>query len=140
MKNIAVRSVAFSLAFSIFAVIGYSQGRNGVEGRIVDSNGDVVAGATLTVRHQDVRLVAKAVTDGEGRYSLTNMSDGKYDVTIGAIGFATLRSEMTIPSTQLVVFTITPGGHCSGRFRYVKLSRWNPGKPFGNSGFYRTDR
>ena len=110
MKNIAVRSVAFSLAFSIFAVIGYSQGRNGVEGRIVDSNGDVVAGATLTVRHQDVRLVAKAVTDGEGRYSLTNMSDGKYDVTIGAIGFATLRSEMTIPSTQLVVFTITPGG------------------------------
>ena len=111
MKSIAVRSVAFSLAFSIFAIIGYSQMRNGVEGRIVDGNGDVVAGATLTVRHQDVRLAAKAVvTDGEGRYSLTDMSEGKYDVTIGAIGFATLRSEMTIPSTQLVVFTITPGG------------------------------
>ena len=90
MKSITVRSVAFSLALSIFAVIGYSQERNGVEGRIVDSNGDVVAGATLTVRHQDVRLVAKAVTDGEGRYSLTNMSEGKYNVTIGAIGFATL--------------------------------------------------
>lgn len=109
MKRIIMRSVAFSLALFFLALSGYAQSRERADIRVVDGNGAAVVGATLAVRQQDARLVAKATVDGEGRHLLSDVSTGKYYITISAVGFATLQSEMTLPSAKPIVFTLTPG-------------------------------
>ena len=110
MKSIVLKFLTLTFSLSLFAVNGSSQSAGQAEIRIVDENGAAISGATLTVQHQDERLAAKIKADSEGCYLIKDLRTGKYKVTIAAFGFATLRSQFTIPLTQPVVFTLKPKG------------------------------
>jgi outer membrane receptor protein involved in Fe transport len=60
-----------------------------LEGRVVDPPGAVVAGALVTVHHQETGLERVAETDGEGNYQVAALPVGIYRVKIQASGFQT---------------------------------------------------
>jgi hypothetical protein len=56
-------------------------------GTVTDTSGAVVVGATITVRNAPGKTQT-AVTDGEGKFQIADLSPGKYDVSVTAKGFA----------------------------------------------------
>jgi hypothetical protein len=57
-------------------------------GVITDTQGGVLPGVTVTVTSAQTGAVRTSVTDPEGRYAVTNLSPGAYEVRIELSGFA----------------------------------------------------
>ena len=67
---------------------------SGIAGIVRDNSGGVVPGVTVTAASS--ALIEKqrvALTDGEGRYTLTQLRPGTYTVTFSLQGFATVVRE-----------------------------------------------
>ncbi len=60
----------------------------GLSGRVTDQTGAVVSGATVTAENLDTGLSRTAVTDQAGRYELTALPIGRYEVRAKKAGFA----------------------------------------------------
>jgi outer membrane receptor for ferrienterochelin and colicin len=56
-------------------------------GRVLDSKGGSVAGATVTIRNTETGLTRTTQTNGEGRYLATLLPVGPYSVTVTKAGF-----------------------------------------------------
>ncbi len=63
-------------------------GSAAMEGLIVDSNGAVVAGATVKIRNVDTGLERTASTNSRGRFNAPVLPVGRYIVRADATGFA----------------------------------------------------
>jgi hypothetical protein len=63
-----------------------------IEGRVVDVKGDVVAGATITVRAERSSRSRTAVTNRSGWYRVINLPPGKYTIQARLHGFAPAES------------------------------------------------
>src|ERR1700749_5068070 len=59
-----------------------------LSGTVQDEKGGSVAGATVTARHVETNVSRSAQTDSEGRYRLTSMPVGHYEITVEAQSFA----------------------------------------------------
>jgi hypothetical protein len=59
-----------------------------LSGTVQDEKGGAVAGATVTARHVETNVSRSAQTDSEGRYRLTSMPVGHYEITVEAQNFA----------------------------------------------------
>src|SRR6186713_331790 len=60
-----------------------------LNGRVTDSSGAVLPGATVTVTQTATGLVRTAVTDGNGAYLLSNLPTGPYRLEVALQGFRT---------------------------------------------------
>ncbi|WP_291271584.1 TonB-dependent receptor [Geothrix sp.] len=58
-------------------------------GRIMDTKGAAVAGATVTIRNTETGLTRTTQTNAEGRYLATLLPVGPYSVTVTKAGFQT---------------------------------------------------
>lgn len=58
-----------------------------VVGNVTDQTGAVVPGAKITMVQEDTRDTRSAVTNGEGRYTISTVPTGIYDVTATQPGF-----------------------------------------------------
>jgi outer membrane receptor protein involved in Fe transport len=58
-----------------------------IKGVISDPNGAAVPGASVTVKSQATGAETKATTDNNGSFVVTNLTPGKYTVTIETAGF-----------------------------------------------------
>jgi hypothetical protein len=66
-------------------------------GRVVDAQGAVLPGATITARNVDTGFTRGGVTDAEGRYRIAAVPPGRYEITAELAGFATaIRSGVTL--------------------------------------------
>ena len=84
-------------AISLLALLGLALGAvpvaaqestGNIVGLVVDSNGAVVAGATVTIRNTATNTVARTVnTNEEGLFSAPYLLAGRYSVTVEAAGF-----------------------------------------------------
>ncbi len=63
------------------------------EGVVVDSNGAVIAGASVFVRRTGVGVERATKTNREGRYRFTTLAPGDYELRAEAAGFQTARYE-----------------------------------------------
>ena len=93
--------IAFSLASAqqtpsaangAAAAVAPQTGATGVGGTVSDSSGAVVLGAKVSIRN-DARELKTAVTDGEGKFRVTGLGPGKYDVSVSAEGFAEFKAQ-----------------------------------------------
>src|SRR4029078_12385154 len=82
-----LRSIALALMFFVCAV--YSQDLDNVQitGKITDTNGAAVAGATVTATLTENGATRTVTTDAEGRYRLVQLKPGIYKISAVGNGF-----------------------------------------------------
>jgi hypothetical protein len=72
------------------AATAYAQGLTGqISGTVLDSQGGVIPGATVTARNQATQTTREVVTDATGTFTITNILAGTYDIRVTMDGFKT---------------------------------------------------
>ena len=94
-----LKSLALFCAFAlslitmifVFSAPVMAQATTGtLKGTVVDPNGAVVAGATVTVKNEATGVEETTTTSGEGNFTVPNLLPGKYTVTVAPpSGFST---------------------------------------------------
>ncbi len=106
-------NIFFIGVFLISAMAQSESGSSAVEGLIVDSNTQVIPGATVTVRNLETGYLRNLVTDERGRFVASVMPVGKYSVEIKAVGFSPARREnvqLSVGNTEAVNFALQVSG------------------------------
>ncbi len=111
-------SLRAAVAFAaLFAVLGtpslFAQsGRANISGVVTDSQGAVVAGASVTATNNATGVVVPATTNGSGAYSIIQVIPGVYTVKVEKEGFSAQAQEnYTLVAEQNagINFTLQPG-------------------------------
>ena len=90
-----VMHIGLPLAVLLVAVMtpipGKSQVLYGsIVGNVTDTNGAVVAGATITITHKETGQSREGVIDANGSYDFPTVLAGTYTVKVGKSGFKTV--------------------------------------------------
>jgi len=90
-------------------VIGTYDGSGGaITGKISDSQGASVSGATCKVKHITSNQEYEGQTDDEGRYLIRNLPVGMYELTVNAAGFKqVILTSVFVQSSTLIEVSIT---------------------------------
>src|SRR5262245_52548310 len=67
-----------------------------LSGVIRDTSGAVIPGAKISVRNISTGAMRETNTDEEGRYNLTSLGPGQYEVRAERVGFRTAQSNVTL--------------------------------------------
>ncbi|MFN0139332.1 MAG: TonB-dependent receptor domain-containing protein [Pyrinomonadaceae bacterium] len=106
-RFLSVRAVLVgALLFGVSIVASAQTGD--LRGKVVDVNGDDVAGASVSVSRPESASRTNAITDSGGRFSFEAFGSGKYSVTVKADGFATESLEIVLPTADEVFVTLRP--------------------------------
>jgi Carboxypeptidase regulatory-like domain/TonB dependent receptor len=70
-----------------------TSGTGSIEGTVTDSTGAVLPGATITATNSDTGVKTTAVSTGAGRYVISLLLPGTYNVAVTASGFSTLSQQ-----------------------------------------------
>jgi outer membrane receptor protein involved in Fe transport len=92
-----VRQIVLGVCLALLATPALAQQRGSIEGKVLDSAGLALPGATVTVTNQATGFNRTVVTAQTGAYVITNLDPGTYDLTIEMSGFASLKQ----PGVQL---------------------------------------
>lgn len=71
-----------------------------LSGRIEDSSGAVVSGASVTATHVETNHQLTTTSDDEGRYRFPYLRTGAYDLKIDAQGFSAMTKQLTVSVGQ----------------------------------------
>ena len=85
LRVFAIGAFGLCLTASAFAQISTAQ----LAGRVSDTSGAALPGATVTVTQADTGATRSVVTDGEGAYLVSNLSPGPYRLEVALQGFRT---------------------------------------------------
>ena len=99
-----------SLNFSLAWAQGTTSGT--ILGTVQDSTGAVLPGAEVTATHLDTATSRTVISNDEGRYVVSNLSLGNYEIVVSLPGFQTaVRTgiEITIGRRAVLNFTLTVG-------------------------------
>src|SRR4051812_26614023 len=79
---------AIVMIFSISAIFAQAQVSTAdLNGTVVDPNGAVVAGATITARSTSTGITRTVTANDSGEYSIIGLPPGEYEVTVNAATF-----------------------------------------------------
>ncbi len=92
MKNI--RLIATTVLVSLLAFLTGSAGD--LQGKVSESTGGSIPGATVTVIDQSSGQQRRATADSEGRYLFPNLAGGEYLLEVEFSGFRKFVTELTI--------------------------------------------
>ena len=84
----------------------------GIDGRVVDSSGGAVAGATVTITDVNRDAVLTVKTDAFGAFQQTHLIIGKYRVQVEAPGFKMAveeNIEVAVDMVRTVEIALQPG-------------------------------
>ena len=97
----------------IFFLPVYSQVTTGkITGRVTDTQGGVVSGATVTATNKGTGQARSSTTNESGEYTIAELPPGKYDVTVEATSFSKplLQDfELNVGATVTQNFELKPG-------------------------------
>jgi hypothetical protein len=109
-------SKALVLTFALgilFVFTAFGQATNAsITGRVMDQQGNVVPGTTVTATNKGTGQARSAVTNSDGEYVLTELPAGQYEVTVESKGFskALLQNlELNVGAKQTINFELKPG-------------------------------
>ncbi len=106
--------IAITLFVSV-GIFGQSQSTTGnIEGRVVDQNGAVIPGVTVSVSNQDTGYMKSGVSDADGNYIFVLLPPGNYKVEVAAVkGFSAAtysNVKVTVGAKTSVEVKLTAGG------------------------------
>src|SRR5829696_6907256 len=109
LKIRVLRSVVLLLCFALLAIPAAAQfDRSQLSGRVKDSQGGLVPGATVVATNQQTQINSTAVTDAEGFYTFTNLAPGKYTVATELQGFKkSVRPDVQLDAAAAVTIDVT---------------------------------
>jgi hypothetical protein len=84
--------------------LAFGQAQTGtLRGTVTDPNGQVVAGATVTAKHQGTGASTPTTTNGDGQFVLPNLAPGAYTVTVeSTAGFSKkVVTDVSVPIGQV---------------------------------------
>ena len=87
MKQKVVVGVLLALLVALALPVSAQQGTTEVRGRVVDPQGAVLPGVTVTVRNQDTGMYRETVSGSDGTFIATGIVPGKYQVVAELQGF-----------------------------------------------------
>ncbi|MFP5378513.1 MAG: TonB-dependent receptor domain-containing protein [Vicinamibacteria bacterium] len=96
-----------------FPLTGVAQTTATLAGRILDASGGALPGVAVTARQVETGLVRATVTDDEGRYTLTTLPVGAYEIRAELDGFRPLVRQgvtLTLTETAVVNLALEVGG------------------------------
>ena len=108
--KIMVLSIAL-MVLSVLTIVAQTTTAS-VTGRVVDGQGNIVAGATVTATDKGTGQTRTVVTNSDGEYTLTGLPAGTYSMTVEAQSFnkALLESiELNVGTRQTLNFDLKPG-------------------------------
>lgn len=95
--------VLLMAALQASAQVGYSTGM--LRGTVLDSQGGIVAGASVKVTNPDTGFTKTVKADTDGSYQIPELNAGTYDVEVEATGFAKLIAKrVQLAVGQIVVY------------------------------------
>ena len=85
-----------------------------LRGTVYDAKGAVVAGASVMISNPATGFTRSSKTDNQGNYQFLELPPAKYDVTVNATGFATMKQsglelQVATPATLNVNMQVTGG-------------------------------
>ncbi|MCU0239057.1 MAG: TonB-dependent receptor [Pyrinomonadaceae bacterium] len=80
-RQIFLTFILLAFSFSVFAQT------KEISGQVTDQNSDAVAGASVILRNKTTGLDRIIVTDVDGNFKFSSLSEGQFEVTIVAEGF-----------------------------------------------------
>ena len=116
MKNLKLFTLAVFAMVSLFVTASMAQTSTTgtVEGTVADSNGAVVAGASVSLSGPNLIRAQSTTSDSNGNYRFSQVPPGKYMVAVAAIsGFQAYKQEnvdVNLSKSTNVNITMTVGG------------------------------
>src|SRR6202167_3475764 len=111
------------LAFS--AVVWAQTATTSLLGTVYDAKGAVVPGATITIANPATGFSRTTKSDNQGRYQFLELPPAKYDLTVDATGFATLK-QSGIELQVATPATLNPTMQVAGGTITVEVSGTTP--------------
>ena len=106
MRRLVLASLVLSVMLAVPAIAQQTSGN--ISGRIVDQQGAIIPGATVTAANPATGLTRTAVSDAVGIYTLTGLPIGNYDLKVELSGFQpTLRKGVVVNVSQTVSLELT---------------------------------
>ena len=105
----ALAAAVFLLPQSLRAQSAANSGQ--IVGQVLDPSSASVAGAEVAVRNKNTNFSRSTTSDDEGRYAVSLLPLGPYEVTVNATGFqlATQEALVTLGSTITANFNLSVG-------------------------------
>jgi len=102
--------LAIAVLVSVTSLPAFGQAITGtLRGTVTDPNGGVIAGATVTAKHQGTGVTSPTTTSGEGLYVLSNLPPGTYTITVEPTGGFSKKAitDVNVPIGQTTDLSIT---------------------------------
>jgi len=99
--------VCVTLACAQTAAAQQSVDYASVSGRVTDSQGGVIPGASVTARQLETNVTLESITDALGRFRFPHLRIGAYEFKVHIIGFADLTRSLTLTAASAFDLTLT---------------------------------
>ena len=111
-NRVRLSKLAFAIAIAISAVPAFAQNTtSAIGGRITNADGKAVAGAQVTIVHNESGSISNAATDAEGRYSARGLrAGGPYTITITKDGVTEKRENVFLNLAETASVDAKLGG------------------------------
>jgi hypothetical protein len=94
--------------FSLFPAAARAQYRAGLQGVVLDAQGAVVEGATITLKNVDTNREQETTSTAGGVYTFSSLPPGNYTVTVEKTGFKkNILENVSIAGEQIQALNIT---------------------------------
>ena len=106
--------------------------RGSIGGRVADSSGGVLPGATVTIVNNATNSTTVVITGEGGMFTAPFLISGSYKVTVELPGFRTTVREtvdVRVGDRLQVDFTLRPGEHLDGNHRRRRRRRCSTPAP-----------
>jgi len=87
MSSKSLRRVVSFLAFFLPAFSTFAQYRAGIQGSVLDPQGDTINAATVTLTNKETNRTQTVTTDASGVYNFLSLAPGRYSLAAQATGF-----------------------------------------------------
>jgi len=134
-----IKTIVFILSLGLLSMAAFAQGTttSGMNGRVVNANGETLPGATVIAVHIPTGSQFGGITDTEGYFRLPNMQvGGPYKVSVSFVGYEafeksdiflnlgqTFKLNVTLGETQLALEEVQVVGKRVGEYNIFDGNR-----------------
>ncbi len=100
---------SFALLLLLSLVSAHAQSAHAITGTVKDAAGSALAQTTISLLTSRQTVIATAQADAQGRFTLTAVAPGSYEMLLTSRGFAARRVAVRVPSAEAANLELTLG-------------------------------